>query len=277
MDQERDQQQQRSSPLDTYLNARSGLRNLRFLIKGARAVGPLLSVLTNPVSLGIIAVVIFTFLIVFSFTPGGPGNIELPPQDSNGNIPSVKEELALSCPIPGGKIVSSSFFDADYPYRHCGPGFVSTSACQYKATYYGIDIGYSRTSTNDNQNTVSIPFLIPKESPAVGPVSCTLNSAIGPSCPASGCENQWILQYKCSSPNSKKDVYMQFHHIKPLGNGEPSNSFKQLVKSGDVIGEVARYDTNLRLLNLQIGIGGPCSGGEQNCVRGEQYAQCPKL
>lgn len=89
MDEEQNQQRQRSSPLDTYLNYRSGLRNLRFLIKGARAVGPLISILTNPVSLGLIAVVVVTFVMVFYFTPGGPANIELPLQPTNGTTAPV--------------------------------------------------------------------------------------------------------------------------------------------------------------------------------------------
>lgn len=82
MDQEQNQQQQRSSRLNTYLNARSSLRNLRFLIKGARAVAPLFA---NPFAVAFILAFIAIIFFTYDITLAGPGSIPTPTQDTGGN------------------------------------------------------------------------------------------------------------------------------------------------------------------------------------------------
>lgn len=204
-----------------------------------------------------------------------------------------QKEFALSCPIDNGKVTSSSYFDSDYSNRHCdGVTYVSKDACQqFPATYFGVDIGTTRGDTEDSKNLVKIPTIAFPGSVDSKPLSCTLSSIQGPSCPASGCENQWILLFNCANPEMKNYITLQYHHINPKGNNGLLPVVGQTYASGSIIGRVARYNSSLRLLNLQIGINGACAGGTPNCVpnspdtlcglpsciRPELYIQCPKL
>lgn len=183
------------------------------------------------------------------------------------------KEFALSCPI-ANENNTCSHFDDPRDACHCNPDpkvYISQQACKDSPPLkYGIDVG-----TKASQTAV-IPFITYQGESTPQAMACQLFRAQGATCPATGCENQQILHFHCSTAKGTPDLYLQYNHIKANPNYEKSIGTTLL--SGQSVGDVAYYQTGLRRLNIQLGVDGECSFGEENvkfCKRGGDYFQCP--